>query len=60
MKGKRRIEFEDDLVQVMNIKTKEIVYSGWEDYEPMKYENWRWDDKKKAYFFGDYMKVCVG
>ena len=40
MRAGGRINYEDDLVVVLNAKGKKI-YSGIEDYEPNKYEAWR-------------------
>lgn len=54
----RRIQFDDDIVMVKH--GKETVYKGLEDYEPMKYEPWRWDDKKHCYTLrGGYKKYCL-
>lgn len=56
-KGQRkRIDFEDDIVRVYD-GNKEI-YAGAEDYEPMKDENWKWDEANKYYKFDKYIKVC--
>ena len=52
-----KINFDDDIVFV--IKGEEIVYHGEEDYEPMKYENWKWSEKEKCYIFGDFKKYCL-
>lgn len=58
-KGKKEIEYEDDLVIVYNKEGKE-VYKGIEDYEPMKDDNWRWDESIKGYRLEGYVKICVG
>lgn len=55
----RRINFEDDLVVVK--KDGKTIYKGMEDYEPMKYEDWKWDNKKGLYTLtGGYTKECIG
>ena len=54
-----RIEFEDQLVIVYDKKGNEI-YRGLEDYEPMKYEDWKFDSSIGAYRFKDFIKDCVG
>lgn len=53
---RKRIDFEDDIVKVYD-GNKEI-YAGAEDYEPMKDEDWKWDNTNKYYKFGKYIKVC--
>lgn len=57
MYKKGRINYEDDLVIVK--KGREIIYKGIEDYEPMKYENWKYDEKSKTYKLGKYTKILV-
>lgn len=59
MKGKGWIEYDDDLVAVYNEKG-EKVYSGLEDYEPMKNEHWLWDKSINGYRFENYIKILVG
>lgn len=54
---RKRIDFEDDLVKVYQ-GNKEI-YSGIEDYEPMKDANWKWDNNDKCYKYDKYIKICV-
>lgn len=54
----KHIEYEDDLVRVYD-KSGTEIYSGLEDYEPMKDENWHFDKSLGAYRFEDYIKVCV-
>jgi len=56
---RKRICYEDDVVEVYN-KKGECIYYGLEDYEPMKREDWRWDEKKGGYTYGEYKKVLVG
>jgi len=53
----KRIEFEDDIVVVY--EDGKVIYKGEEDYEPMKYEDWKWDSSKKHYTFENYIKVCL-
>lgn len=54
----KRIEFDDDIVVVLNQSGKEI-YKGPEDYEPMKNEDWRWNKEKKLYECSGYTKICI-
>lgn len=57
-KGKR-INYEDDIVVVYD-KSGGVIYKGEEDYEPMKYEDWKWNNEKQYYTLGDdYIKVCL-
>lgn len=51
------INFEDDTVIVYD--GDEEIYRGIEDYEPMKDENWKWDEKTKSYVFDNYRKICL-
>lgn len=44
----KRIKYDDDLVVVT--KGGEVIYKGIEDFEPMKEELWKWDEKEQAYF----------
>lgn len=54
----KKIEFEDDLVIVYN-KLGSVIYKGMEDYEPMRYEDWKWEADKGYYTLNDeYIKVC--
>lgn len=62
--NRKRIEVEDDIVMVF--KDGKEIYTGMEDYEPMKDEDWRWDESKKAYTLNDprtngqeYIKICL-
>lgn len=55
---KKRIVYEDDFVVVK--EGKNVIYQGIEDYEPMKYEDWVWNEKSKTYKFGKYTKTCYG
>ena len=64
---RKKINYDDDFVIIYDEKGREI-YRDLEDYEPMKYENWIWDETDKCYYleFEDedgkkhkYMKVCV-
>lgn len=55
---RKRIDFEDDIVIVYDDNDK-IMYKGLEDYEPMKYENWEWDEETKSYVLGKYRKICL-
>lgn len=57
-KGTKEIEYEDDLVIVYDAEG-DVVYKGMEDYEPMKYEPWRWDKSINGYRLNGYTKVCV-
>lgn len=54
---RKRINYDDDFVIVYHKGVQ--IYSGLEDDEPMKYENWVWNEKNKQYEFGNYTKVCV-
>ena len=45
----KRIDFDDDLVVVIDITNDKEVYRGIEDYEPMKNENWKWNCKEQCY-----------
>lgn len=45
----KRIDFEDDVVEVYDAKTGELVYSGSEDYESMKDGPWKFDKDLGAY-----------
>lgn len=56
-----RIEYDDDVVEVLKKDSGEIVYEGLEDYEPMKNENWKFiitnREKRLGYYqFGEYIK----
>ena len=57
----KRIRYDDDFV-VVTTNGREI-YNGIEDYEPMKYELWKWNETEQAYFLKvdgkTYKKVCV-
>jgi len=54
----KRIDYEDDLVVVYDANGNEI-YKGLEDYEPMKYEDWEFDNSLGAYRLDGYVKVCL-
>lgn len=61
---RKRIDFEDDLVLVFC--DGEEIYKGIEDDEPMKDEDWRYDNSKQAYTLNDprtegkeYIKICL-
>ena len=55
----KRIEYEDDLVVVYDEKGC-VIYKGMEDYEPMRYENWKWEQNKGYYTLDNkYVKVCL-
>lgn len=54
----KRINYEDDLVRVFD-KDGNEVYSGMEDYEPMKDEDWKFDKDLGAYRLDDFIKVCI-
>lgn len=56
--NRKRIDFDDDLVIVFD-GNKSQIYKGIEDYEPMKDENWQWDNSEKVYKYGDYTKICL-
>lgn len=45
---RKRAEFEDDLVIVFDENDK-IVYKGIEDFEPMKDEDWKYNNKEIYY-----------
>ena len=55
----KRIDFDDDLVVVIDITNNNEVYRGIEDYEPMKNENWKWNEKEQCYTFDKYKKYCL-
>lgn len=55
--GGKRIDYDDDLVKVY--KNGKEIYSGIEDYEPMKDADWKWDNNKKYYTYKDMIKVCL-
>ena len=50
-----RINYDDDIVKVYELgeDTKEI-YSGLEDYEPMKDEDWKFCKDLGTYYLADY------
>ena len=55
----KRIEFEDDIVVVYDQSGK-VIYKGLEDYDPMKYENWKWIADKGYYSLDNkFIKVCL-
>lgn len=50
-----RIDYEDDMVQVYEIGTKDDeIYLGVEDYEPMKDEDWKFCKDIGVYYLTDY------
>ena len=51
-----RIDYDDDLVITYD-KNGKVVYKGIEDYDPMKYEDWKWDEKTHSYKLDGYTKV---
>lgn len=53
-----RINYEDDLVVVFDNEGY-AIYKGMEDYEPMKWEDWKYDTVERIYRFGEYVKICV-
>lgn len=53
----KQIDFDDDIVVVK--ENGKIIYNGLEDYEPMKYENWKWNEKECCYVWGKYKKYCL-
>jgi hypothetical protein len=55
----KRIDFDDDLVLVIDTTNGKEVYRGIEDYEPMKNENWKWNCKEQCYTFDKYKKYCL-
>lgn len=59
---RRNIEYEDDLVIVYDERGK-VIYKGIDDYDPMKYENWKYDRSLKAYILQSsnetYYKICL-
>lgn len=54
----KQIEFEDDIVLVLDENGKQI-YKGPEDYEPLKDEDWRWDERAGHYTFNGMVKKCL-
>lgn len=56
--NRKPIDFEDDLVIVFD-ENESQIYKGIEDYEPMKDENWQWDNSEKVYRCGGYIKICL-
>lgn len=56
--NRKHIEFEDDIVIVFD-ENESQIYKGIEDYEPMRYENWQWDNSEKIYKCGGYIKICL-
>ena len=56
-KGKR-IQYEDDVVVVYD-PAGNVIYKGIEDDEPMKRENWRWNNIRNYYYLNGYVKVCL-
>ena len=61
MKAGKRINYEDDLVVVL--EGNRTIYTGLEDYDPMKYEPWVFvpttKDDKGHYELGKLKKYCV-
>jgi len=59
---RRRIDFEDDVVIVYD-KDDNVIYQGMEDYEPMKREDWKWNQKLEVYELTadkkKYIKICL-
>ena len=53
-----RVNFEDDMVVVFDTDGT-VMYKGMEDYEPMKWEDWKYDAVERVYRLGGYIKVCV-
>lgn len=53
-----QINAEDDLVIVFDENNSQI-YKGIEDYEPMKDENWKWDNVEQIYRYNGYIKICL-
>lgn len=49
-----RISYEDDLVKVKNVKTGSTVYKGYEDDEPLKNEDWQYNEIKGLYELSIY------
>lgn len=56
--ARKKIDFEDDLVIVYD-ENETQIYKGIEDYEPMKDEDWKWDNSEKVYRCGSYIKICL-
>ena len=61
LRASGRIEYDNDLVVVID-KSK-IIYKGLEDYEPMKYEAWKFVETTKSgkghYEYNGYKKYKV-
>lgn len=55
--GGKRIDYDDSFVKVY--KDGKEIYSGIEDYEPMKNADWKWDNDHKYYTYKDMIKVCL-
>lgn len=62
--NRKRLETEDDLVIVFRDDSE--IYRGEDDYEPMRDENWKWDNSIQAYKLEDsrteghaYIKICL-
>lgn len=62
--NRKRLETEDDLVIVFRDDSE--IYRGEEDYEPMKDEDWRYDNSIQAYKLENscteghtYIKICL-
>lgn len=55
---RKRIDYDDDFVVVYDDSGNQI-YKGIEDYEPMKDENWAWDNSEQIYRCNGYIKVCL-
>ena len=53
-----RLNYEDQVVKVYDANGREI-YSGIEDYEPMRDAPWEFDDSIGAYRFDGYIKDVI-
>ena len=55
-KPSERINYDDDVVVVYEVSdTEDKIYSGLEDYEPMKREDWKYCEELGVYYLKDYI-----
>lgn len=55
---RRQINFDDDLVIVYD-ENGLVMYKGIQDFEPMKDDDWKWDNSIRAYRLDSYIKICL-
>ena len=55
---RRHINFDDDLVIVYD-ENGLVMYKGIQDFEPMKDDDWKWDNSIRAYRLDSYIKICL-